>query len=505
MLYVSYRSPEGGIVLNDLSHSHIMMGDGYSVRRRQIGTRQEDEKKTEQFRLAEYDNKKNATKRKRGGLFRFSSILVLCLSTFAVVFLVLNTRDDWKEWSQMQSQLQHLVTVVEEPDDPLAARRFPKFGTREFAKQCSWTTQPTPMEPKCTLLARPRPAEWEGISQWVADDATTFILAKLIGCEFFMDYGPGINIHEVLIPVSTRNPGSTSQPLNWTVPADFECEWKPPEKKCIQRANHEEGPSPVALAMNISLPELPKYRFAYERKERYLNKSDYFELEQVLPGFHVETGMACALSSLFDLSPRASQFEPELFTKIIPAIHDEKTLTVAIYIRTGLTEIDARKEAKGDGGDVYNPVKRYAKPKTVKCALTLEQDFLKQSTDGLTYSRVVWMVVADSQAVKQWITENYSGQEVARLSPKSKAGEEDKSAPLVVKREVLSTRARGVHTRNIRKPSTLDFAEAVIDWFLIGESDVVIANGPSFGATGSLRTARPYYSLQFCTFLPTVH
>jgi len=476
------------------------------VRRRQIGTRQEDEKKTRRIRVAEYDDKKNGTRGGSGGMFRFSSILVLCLSTFALVFLVINARDDWKEWSQMQSQLQHLA-FVKEPDDPLASRRFPKFGTTGFEKKCSWATQPTPLQPKCTLLARPKPAEWEGISQWASDGVESFILAKLIGCEFFMDYGPGINVHEVLIPVSTRHSGTTSQPLNWTVPADLDCEWKPPKNKCIICESHPLGPSPVPSLMNVTVPKLPKYRFTYERSERYLNKSDYFELEQALPGFHVETGMACALSSLFDLSPRASQFEPELFTKIVPAIHDEKTLTIAIYIRTGLTDAEARKEARGNDADTnkYNPLTRYKNSRTLKCALTLEQQHLKQnSTVGPTYSRVVWTVVTDSQDVKQWITENYSGQEVTRLSPKKAAGEEDKPS-LTVQREVLSTKARGVHTRSIRKPSTLDFAEAVIDWFLIGESDVVIANGPSFGATGSLRTARPYYDLHRCNFLPTVH
>ena len=52
-----------------------------------------------------------------------------------------------------------------------------------------------------------------------------------------------------------------------------------------------------------------------------------------------------------------------------------------------------------------------------------------------------------------------------------------------------------MHTRTQRDPSTADLAEAVIDWYLVGESDLVVTDSgsPSFGGTAALRTARPLY------------
>ena len=63
------------------------------------------------------------------------------------------------------------------------------------------------------------------------------------------------------------------------------------------------------------------------------------------------------------------------------------------------------------------------------------------------------------------------------------------------------TTARGVHSRPGRNPSTADFAEAVIDWYLIGEPDLVVPSAPgySFGTTASLRTAQPLYDPANCS------
>ena len=46
-----------------------------------------------------------------------------------------------------------------------------------------------------------------------------------------------------------------------------------------------------------------------------------------------------------------------------------------------------------------------------------------------------------------------------------------------------------------RDPSLADFAEAIIDWYLIGEADLVIMdqNSVSFGGTAALRTARTVF------------
>ena len=64
-----------------------------------------------------------------------------------------------------------------------------------------------------------------------------------------------------------------------------------------------------------------------------------------------------------------------------------------------------------------------------------------------------------------------------------------------ITRRIFVTSARGAHTKlEGGGVSTADFAEAAIDWYLLGESDAVIANKLyTFGITGAFRTARPIY------------
>jgi hypothetical protein len=49
--------------------------------------------------------------------------------------------------------------------------------------------------------------------------------------------------------------------------------------------------------------------------------------------------------------------------------------------------------------------------------------------------------------------------------------------------------------------------EAFIDWYLIGESDIVVSDNesPTFGGTASLRTFRPYHDAITCRKLPLLH
>jgi len=247
----------------------------------------------------------------------------------------------------------------------------------------------------------------------------------------------------------------------------------------------------VDSVFNISLPEIPNYRFAYFYRNHGKQRSDHTELAKALPGFRVETGMACSLGSLFDLSPRSSQFEPELFTSILPALRDEAALTIALYVRTGASD-----------GKSASELKAWEDASTVSCALSLEQQYLKEKAHaGLPYSQVLWMAVTDSQGVKQWITKNYSGQYVYY----NKSEGEGEVSSQVVKREVLVTSSRGAHTKSVHRPSSEDFADAMIDWYLIGESDLVVGYGPSFGATGALRTARPYFNLSKKCLVPLLN
>ncbi len=73
-------------------------------------------------------------------------------------------------------------------------------------------------------------------------------------------------------------------------------------------------------------------------------------------------------------------------------------------------------------------------------------------------------------------------------------------------REVLTTTARGVHhTRASRDPS--DFAEAMMDWYLVGALDLMITSNPkvyTFGTTAALRTAMPVYNGETCLKMQVV-
>ena len=121
----------------------------------------------------------------------------------------------------------------------------------------------------------------------------------------------------------------------------------------------------------------------------------------------------------------------------------------------------------------------------ISCALHVEQEYL---LNNRAFSRVVWMVVTDSVGIKREIIEEYSSENVLV--------ESNASNDTRIPRIVITTQARGKHTRTARKPSTTDFAEAFIDWYLIGESNVVVSDSTvrsSFETTASLRTNRPLY------------
>lgn len=428
--------------------------------------------------------------KKNSGLFRLFSTLAVCLSTFAIVFSVVKFREDGRQWSEIVSQL-HYQELISEARHTTPSRRFPNYGTTAFAQQCNWTLKPMPLEPNCTIWATPHPTSNEGISEWASNVVKTYLQAKLFDCRFLIDYGPHIDIHQVLMPISDLRSGYASPAMNWTVPSGFDC-----SRRCNKYGY---------AGSKAAAPRVPRYRFAHWPKpKQWLNRSSFTHLEHALPGFWLESGMACSFGSLFQLSPRASQFEPALFTKILPALQDDKALVFSIYIRTGLTDVVAKREKQTEQkGEEFDPSKRFTSDSTVKCVRSLEQQHVKQnSKPGLVFSRIIWMVVTDSEDVKQWFTQKYSGQDVyLNIS----ATKEQQRLPRVIKREILTTASHGIHTRAARTPSTAEFAEAMIDWYLIGESDLVIANGPSFGATGALRTARPYFDMHKCSLVEMVH
>ena len=220
-------------------------------------------------------------------------------------------------------------------------------------------------------------------------------------------------------------------------------------------------------------------------------------MPQVFPGFDIETGMACALGNLFHLSPKAAQFEPTLFTKLLPALQDADALVIALYMRTNRADVMAVNELK------HEPVanERRGKYNSTaesfgKMAKCLEEQYLTGKLEqGVEITKVYWMVLSDSPEAKRTVLEAYSNQNANEQIPVEKQQFKNR----VIPRQVLMTGARGIHVRSFRKPSTDEFAEAFLDWYLIGESDVVVTDqSSSFGPTAAMRTARPIYRGPHC-------
>jgi len=371
-------------------------------------------------------------------------------------------------------------------------RRFPVFGSKEFIKQCPWAVvRQTQTTNDCTFLLRPQPSGNEGITEWVSKAASAYISAQQTGCRLLMDYGNQVDLSQILIPV-----------INWTIPPGFSC-----SNHCTRQiAIHKTSDADVRtiekqLGITIVV-RVPFYRYAYLPHQRY-NQSMVEELKQHLDGFDVKTGMACSLGSLFQLSPRISQFEPQLFTRILPTLRDEKSLVIAIYQRTGHTDQVATAEKSGQvAKERFDAYKESIRP-TISCALQLEEMYLSSSTNKgeFPFTRIIWTMVSDGAQLKEWVAQTYGGSQNdanARI-----AAEKQRWKNRVIPREVVTTSSKGRHTRLARKPSTADFADAFIDWYLIGESDLVITNTLmfSFGAAGSLRTALPLYLASSCSKL----
>jgi len=368
------------------------------------------------------------------------------------------------------------------------SRRFPKFGTLEFAQQCHWATAPQP-DNECTFLIFPAPKGSEGIADWISRAACSYTSAKQTNCQFLMDYGKHVELDEILVKPH----------FNWTIPHGFSC-----PGKCMHHSITEKttGLEEYEKQIGRRLVQIPYYRHAYH-KNPYIYRTMYQDLERAVPGFDVETGMACSLGALFDLSPKAAQFEPELFTRILPTLRDENTLVLSIYYRSGQTDYAAIAEKNGTvAKEMTDDVLQWARP-SLNCALKLEKKYLTDEIEGYSFSRIVWLMVTDAVNLKNWVKKTYNSQDANEIVPIEERKWKDRSIP----REIVTTTARGIHSKQERSPSTADFADALIDWYVIGESDLVIINNAwySYGATGALRTARPLYLARSCSRLELVH
>jgi hypothetical protein len=287
------------------------------------------------------------------------------------------------------------------------------------------------------------------------------MVVQQLGCGLLFDYGPGVNLSAILVPNEALPQSDADDfPMNWTVPTGFKCG---PADNCSAPIITCRIKSYEGLLGFENVIEPPDYRSIFS-----LNRDSYDWYQSIYPSLRrqmkidFETGMACSLGSLIRLAPSAEQFEPLLFTTLLPTLRSPSSFVIVLYIRTHQAEpqnsrVTTKEEAAKQAG---------AKA-TVECAIQVEQQMSPNSAN------VVWMVATDSPLLKSWVQESYSTSE----------------------RKVLTTSSRGRHTRTGASPDTRDFAEAMIDWILMGESDVVVANEWwSFGSTAALRTARPYFS-----------
>ena len=379
-------------------------------------------------------------------------------------------------------------------------RRFPAYGTPEFSALCPWTDDTaTSTAPRlkdhesrrnrqnCTFLVRPSSGSNEGIAAWTAQVVTGHLRVAQTSCRLLIDYGKyHVDVSSVVRPYPGLEDRAEGQRYNWTTPLQFQCDLR-------------DGCYDIGRSVESDLARVPSYRYAYlELLPKYrLRAEDYAELRNRLNGFQHEIGFACSLGKLFHLSPTADQYEPRLYTDILPALRDEKALVVALYIRTGFTDRQAIKDEKKEGpasDTMKTGATNSATRRNVKCALALEKEFLSHESNALQGSgevamakRVVWMVVSDSTAAKDWIKAIYGNKTVEFIR--------SDGAMQPIKRKIMFTGSRGAHTKPRHDPSTADFADAFIDWYLIAESDVVVTTGGlySFGITAGLRTSRPIY------------
>jgi len=348
--------------------------------------------------------------------------------------------------------------------------RFPTYGTEEFNKQCKWTRvqddSQSQQQPQCIYFVTPKPTE--GISSWACYVAEAYIVSRLKGCKLLFQYDPGIDIQQVITPYNDH------QLNNWTVPDGFKCDR---QNNCTVAGVH----------FDTARELLPHYRFAYMMEKYAVHRKEYATIEGSLDGFHLETGIACSLGVLFKLASTASLFEPRLYTDLLPRVRNAHNLVIAIYIRTSFTDVKAKNSTAEEDKKKYLIIAQ----RPIDCALSVEKKYLSKFPE---LKSSVWMVVSDSQVVKQDVQERYNGKEV-----KTQNNLTD------IRREVLSTGSRGTHSRPNISPSTADFAEAMIDWYMIGESDVAIVQSATFGFTAGLRTARPFYGAHSCKEQILVH
>jgi hypothetical protein len=355
-------------------------------------------------------------------------------------------------------------------------RRFPRYGITAFFRECPWI-QVNPPKANCTLFFRPESNGNEGLAQWTSSVVGGYINAQLMGCRLLVDYGKIVDLRQI---VTAPMPLEKKEAIDWVVPKGFVCR---PAQHCR-----------TALSGQEHLPRVPNYRHGYKNiTQLNIHRRQYQDLEMALPGFRIENGFACSWNSMFELAEAATQYELTLFEEILPKLRDPEALVLAVYVRTGFTDQAARAEKNGTEATINVAAHEKFSRMPTRCALQLEQDFLEGRKGDFPFSKIVWMLATDSVYVKKLVVDLYESKDVKA---------ENKS----VTRTVVTTSSRGKHSRPARSPSTADFAESMIDWFLIGESDAVVvaSNGYTFPTTAAMRTNLPVYGRD-CSLMTWLH
>ena len=325
---------------------------------------------------------------------------------------------------------------------------FPLYGTHEFAEKCGWVL-PSFQDENCVVYARQPPIGNEGVSSWTSIVASGYLAAHQMRCQFRLSYIPNINISEIFLP----------RQLDWTVPLEgLQC--NATNNNCaIAESAYSRGGSPLTRPLvkkGNFISRIPNYRSAYGGSA-LLSSRELNEMRRSFGlSFDIGDSMACIFGKLFQLSPSLINYQPNLFSEIIPTLRRRPSIT--IYIRTGHTEHIHISER-------FEQYQNQSIP-TIQCALRLSQP------------DTVWLLVTDSVHLKKWIPQRFPN------------------------RTILSTQSRGAHTKTRRTNvktnlTTQDVVEGLLDWYLIGESRQVVADttAPSFGKTAAFRTNRPYYQV----------
>ena len=355
-------------------------------------------------------------------------------------------------------------------------------------------------------------------------------------CNLYIDFGVGVNVEAALTAPTVPDASTAEQAaVVWSVPPKgFVCRiedschyiWTEPSGSAYRysyRQLAEGGSAAAATAkgrrtqrehgtkhhhhqvlqqqqqqQQQQLAAVPFYRFAYNPRYERLDADTFVELERSLGqqnrSFDVHTGFACAFSLLFQLSPEAARYEPSLFDHILPTLQNPHNLVIGIYIRTGATE---GKTSAGVGYEAVDDAEAHiaAAAEILSCALKQETRFASgdnEESGGLLRGkpepqRIVWMVVTDSPHLKEYISKEYGGKDVVVVGGDASTADDPapRTSTRTIPRDVITTSSQGAHTRpkgavnnnnesdgGIDAQRTEAFASAVIDWWLLGESDV---------------------------------